>query len=139
LFDFSPRTREIVYRLMRLRALLVEVDIRMAIGDLTIAEAGEYLAAKVPMDKGSAVDTAAEIAMNPGHSSGFLAGKLQIEKFLADSREAAPERFSLQAFHDSLLLNGNVPIALQRWEKLGLDDEIQRLKSLASQPATVPY
>jgi hypothetical protein len=139
LFDFSPRTREIIYRLMRLRALLVEVDIRMAIDDLTIAEAGEYLAAKIPMDKGSAVDTAAEIAMNPGHSSGFLAGKLQIEKFLADSREAAPDRFSLQAFHDSLLLNGNVPIALQRWEKLGLDDEIQRLKSLASQPATVPY
>ncbi len=139
LFDFSPRTREIIYRRMRLRALLVEVDIRMAIGDLTIADAAEYLSAKVPMDKMSAVDTAAEVAMNPGHSSGFLVGKLQVEKFLADMRDVAPERFSMQAFHDSLLLNGNVPIALQRWESLGLDDEIQRLKSLASQPATVPY
>ncbi len=139
LFDFSPRTRELVYRLMRLRALLVEVDIRMAIGDLTIAEAGEYLAAKVPMDRVSAADTAAEVAINPGHSSGFLVGKLQIEKFLADMREMVPERFSLQAFHDALLQNGNVPIALQRWESLGLDDEIQRLQSLASQPATVPY
>jgi hypothetical protein len=139
LFDFSPRSREIIYSFMRLRALRVEVDIRLAIGDLSISDAGEYLSEKVPMDLQTAVDEAVFFAFNPGQAIGYQIGKLQIEKFLADARMADPENFSLQAFHDTLLRNGNIPIALQRWERLGLDDEILRLKSLASQPATVPY
>jgi hypothetical protein len=139
LFDFSPRSREILYSFMRLRALRVEVDIRLAIGDFSIAEAGEYLANTVPMDEQTAFDEAVFFAFYPGQAISYQIGKLQIEKFLTDARMAQGEAFSLQSFHDQLMSNGNVPIALQRWELLGLDDEIQRLKSLASQPATVPY
>ncbi len=138
LFDFSPRSREIIYSFMRLRALRVEVDIRLAIGDFTIAEAGEFLAKTVPMDAQTAFDEAVFFAFYPGQAISYQVGKLQIEKFLTDTRLAQGEEFSLQSFHDQLIHNGNVPIALQRWEQLGLDDEIQRLKSLASQPATVP-
>jgi hypothetical protein len=138
LFDFSPRSREIIYSFMRLRALRVEVDIRLAIGDFTIAEAGEFLANTVPMDKQTAFDEAVFFAFYPGQAISYQIGKLQIENFLTDTRLAQGEEFSLQAFHDQLIHNGNVPIALQRWESLGLDDEIRRLKSLASQPATVP-
>ena len=32
LFDDSPRTREIIYNFMRLRALRVEVDVKLALG-----------------------------------------------------------------------------------------------------------
>ena len=32
LFDDSPRSREIIYNLMRLRALRVEVDVKLALG-----------------------------------------------------------------------------------------------------------
>ncbi|MDZ4730796.1 MAG: DUF885 family protein [Xanthomonadales bacterium] len=138
LFDFSPRSREIMYSFMRLRALRVEVDIRLAIGDFTIAEAGEYSAKTVPMDAQTAFDEAVFFAFYPGQAISYQIGKLQIEKFLTDARLAKGEEFSLQSFHDQLIHNGNVPIALQRWEMLGLDDEIRRLKSLASQPATVP-
>ncbi|MGH8034325.1 MAG: DUF885 family protein, partial [Lysobacterales bacterium] len=48
LFSFSPQSRETVYRLMRLRALRVEVDIRLATGEFTIEAATEYLARRVP-------------------------------------------------------------------------------------------
>jgi hypothetical protein len=34
--------------------------------------------------------------------------------------------------------NGNVPIALQRWEYLDRDDGIRRLQELGHLPATVP-
>jgi hypothetical protein len=139
LFDFSPRTREIIYSFMRLRALRVEVDIRLAIGDFTIAQAGEYLAKTVPMDKKTAFDEAIFFAFYPGQAISYQVGKLQIEKFLADARMQQGEDFSLRDFHDSLMRNGNVPIALQRWEYLAIKDEILRLESLASQPATVPY
>ncbi len=138
LFDFSPRSREIIYSFMRLRALRVEVDIRLALGDFSIAEAGEYLAKTVPMDSQTAFDEAVFFAFYPGQAIGYQIGKLQIEKFLADARMTLAEEFSLQAFHDSLMQNGNVPIALQRWELLGLEDEIERLHSLAEQPVTVP-
>ena len=51
-------------------------------------------------------------------------GKLQILGFLADARRAAGDGLDLKAFHDALWINGNVPIALQRWESLGLADQV---------------
>jgi len=139
LVDFSPRSREILYNFMGLRALLLEVDIRLARGEFSIEQAAEYLEKSVPMDKQTALREVELIAQRPGLGISYQVGKLQIEKFLSDARRDAGGEFSLRDFHDALLLNGNVPIALQRWEVLDQDDELQRLKSLASQPPTVPY
>ena len=47
-------------------------------------------------------------------------------------------RNEAEGLHDSLMQNGNVPIALQRWEYLGRDDEILRLDVLAGTQVTVP-
>ena len=47
--------------------------------------------------------------------------------FLTDARQRLGDRFSLRAFHDFVWKNGNVPIALQRWEMLGLNDELKTL------------
>jgi uncharacterized protein (DUF885 family) len=134
LFDDSPRTREIIYNFMRLRALRVEVDVKLALGSFTIAQAGDYLAEHVPMDKKSAEAEAALFATDPGQAISYQIGKSQILHFLADARLAQGDKFSLRAFHDFLWQNGNVPIALQRWEYLGKDDDlraIDRVRSLA--------
>ena len=124
LFDDSPRTREIIYNFMRLRALRVEVDVQLATGQLTIAQAGEVLRTKVPMDRATAKHEAAFFASAPGQAISYQVGKLQIMKFLADLRRIRGDSFDLRAFHDYVWKNGNVPIALQRWELTGLDDEI---------------
>jgi hypothetical protein len=138
LFDFSPRSREIIYNFMRLRALRVEVDIRLAIGDFTIDQAAEYLSRAVPMDRETARDEAVFFAFNPGQAISYQVGKLQILRFLADARLDRGDDFSLRGFHDYLMANGNVPIALQRWEYLGRDDDVLRLDALAGEPVTVP-
>lgn len=138
LFDFSPQSREIIYDFMRLRALRVEVDIRLAIGDFTIEQAADYLARAVPMDRESALEEAVFSAANPGQAISYQVGKLQILRFLADARLDRGEDFSLRDFHDYLMLNGNVPIALQRWEYLGRDDDLRRLDALGGMPVTVP-
>jgi uncharacterized protein (DUF885 family) len=83
------------------------------------------------MDRGTARHEAAFFATGPGQAITYQIGKLQVLKFLADARMHFGERFHLRAFHDSLWLNGNVPIALQRWEMLGLRDEIDRLDAAA--------
>ena len=54
LFDNSPRSREIIYNFMRLRALRVEVDVKLALGLFTIDQAAEYLQRTVPMDRQTA-------------------------------------------------------------------------------------
>ncbi len=131
LFDDSPKTREIIYSFMRLRALRVEVDIRLATGDFTIEQAGAYLARTVPMDLETATQEAVFFAFNPGQAISYQIGALQINRFLSDARLDLKDDFSLRHFHDCLMLNGNVPIALQRWEYLDRADEIERLDEMA--------
>ncbi|MCH8929946.1 MAG: DUF885 family protein [Proteobacteria bacterium] len=131
LFDDSPKTREIIYSFMRLRALRVEVDIRLATGDFTIEQAGAYLARTVPMDLATATREAVFFAFNPGQAISYQIGTLQINRFLSDARLDLEDDFSLRHFHDCLMLNGNVPIALQRWEYLDRADEIERLDEMA--------
>jgi hypothetical protein len=126
-FDDSPRTREIIYNFMRLRVLRVEVDVKLALGEFTIPEAAQYLEKMVPLDARTALEEAAFFASAPGQAITYEIGKLQILNFLADARTAQGDRFRLRAFHDYLWRNGNVPIALQRWEYLGTGDEIARL------------
>ncbi len=138
LFDYSPRSREILYSYMRLRALRVEIDIRLAVGDFTIEQAGDYLARAVPMDRKTALAEAVFFAFNPGQAISYQIGKLQILQFLADAKRDKGDNFSLRHFHDYLMKNGNVPIALQRWEYLGNDDQVLRLEVLGGKPVTVP-
>jgi len=119
LFDDSPHTREIIYNFMRLRALRVEVDVKLALGEFTLEQAAKYLHDKVPMDEQTARQEAIAFATGPGQAITYQIGKLQINKFLADARMQQDEIFNLRAFHDFVWKNGNVPIALQEWEFLG--------------------
>jgi len=121
LFDDSPHTREIIYHFMRLRALRVEVDVKLALGQFTLEQAAAYLESKVPMDRQTARSEAIGFATAPGQAISYQVGKIQILQFLADAKRQQGEKFNLRKFHDSLWSNGNVPIALQRWEALGLN------------------
>jgi uncharacterized protein (DUF885 family) len=119
LFDDSPHTREIIYNFMRLRALRVEVDVKLALGEFTLEQAAIYLQEKVPMDRDTARQEAIAFSTGPGQAITYQIGKLQIMKFLADARMQQGEKLNLRAFHDFVWKNGNVPIALQQWEYLG--------------------
>jgi len=123
LFDDSPHTREIIYNFMRPRALRVEVDVKLALGDFTLEQAAKYLEERVPMDANTARQEA--FSTGPGQAITYQIGKLQILKFLADARMQKGDKFNLRVFHDFVWKNGNVPIALQCWEYLGETDEVQ--------------
>lgn len=127
LFDNKPHSREIIYRFMRLRALRVAIDVNLALGNYSIRDATEYLTATVPMDQESASSEAAFFAATPGQAITYQIGKLQILKLISDSRVLWGDEYDLKSYHDYMMQNGNVPIALQRWEYLGLTDEINYL------------
>jgi uncharacterized protein (DUF885 family) len=66
----------------------------------------------------------------PGQKIAYQTGKLQIVQMMEDARLKQGDKFSVREFHDYIWLNGNVPIALQRWEYLSMTDEISRLGGL---------
>ncbi|WHU04227.1 DUF885 family protein [Sphingomonas sp. NIBR02145] len=116
----APKTREIIYNFARLRALRVEVDVKLALGEFTIAQAAEYLEKMVPMDPATAHEEATFFAAAPGQAISYQIGKMQTTEFLAEARVREGKSFDLKRFHDYLWTNGNVPIALQKEEYLSM-------------------
>jgi uncharacterized protein (DUF885 family) len=50
---------------------------------------------------------------------------------LAERRLEQGDKFTLREFHDYVWSNGNVPLSLQRWELLDLDDDVKKVDELA--------
>jgi uncharacterized protein (DUF885 family) len=126
LFDERPYAKELIYSFMRLRALRVEADINLSLGNFSIDQTAGYLERTVPMDKKFSRESAFFYAYNPGQAISYQIGKIQLIKFLSEARIALGVKFSIKDFHDYIMLNGNIPISLLRWEYLGLRDEINQ-------------
>ncbi|GAA3168996.1 MULTISPECIES: DUF885 family protein [Streptomyces] len=130
LFDDAPASGRFVVNAMRLRALRVEIDLGLALGELTLDEAAGRLAELVPMDRRTAWEETAFYAGRPGLGLSYLAGKAQVLDLLTACAQREGAAFSLSAFHDRLWREGNVPLALQRWEVLGTRDHWDEARRL---------
>lgn len=128
LFNDRPATRRIMHSFLRLRPLRVTADIELAVGARSIEDAARFFVENVPMDWETAFDEAAFFASTPAQGMTYQIGKSQILAFLAETTRAQGSEFSLRRFHDRLWCEGNVPIALQRYELLGLTDELSAIR-----------
>ena len=126
----SPRSREIIYNFVRLRALRVEVDVRLAIGEFTIEQAADYLEKTVPMDRETALEEAASLPPGLGRRSPTRRASCRSSACSPTPDAQQGEKFSLRAFHDFVWKNGNVPLSLLRWEMLGDRSEVDRLATI---------
>jgi hypothetical protein len=133
LFDDNPRTRETLYSFMRLRALRVAVDVKLALGIYTLEQAADYLERTVPVDHKTALAEAAFFASGPGQAIAYQIGKNQIVRLLSDVERARKDRMSVLEFNDFLWSNGNVPISLLRWELLNDPSEVPALDAASAQ------
>jgi hypothetical protein len=124
LVDDAPHTRTVLCNFMRLRALRVTTDVGLATGALSITDAAADLAVRVPMDEATAREEAAFFAETPGQALTYQIGKTQLIALLADAVRLRGADLDLKALHDAIWVNGNVPVALLRWELLGLTDEL---------------
>jgi Bacterial protein of unknown function (DUF885) len=127
LFQDAPRSRGFVLNYMRLRALRVSMDIRLALGAVSIEEAANDLERLVPLDHETAWGEAVMFAATPGLGMSYTIGKHQIINFIAEVDAATNGDYKLEDIHNYLWLNGNVPIGLLRaeyLEKQNLDDAL---------------
>ena len=125
-YDDRPRSREFIYSFLRLRALRVVVDVKMALGEMSVDEAVSALMT-VPMDRRIASEEADDFFAAPTGGIVYLIGKMQIERLLAERRRQLGDRFSLRRFHDDLVAAAWVPIELTRWEMTGAGDKVRRM------------
>jgi uncharacterized protein (DUF885 family) len=130
LFADAPHSQTIVHNFVRLRALRVVVDVNLATGTFSLPEAVDFFVRLVPMDVETATEETAFYVATPGLAMAYHVGKLEVQRMLTDAAVAAQldgAEFSLRDFHDVVWRNGNVPIALQRWELLGDRGDVDAL------------
>ncbi len=121
LFEDAPHSRSVIWNFARLRTLRVEVDVRLAIGEMTLTQGVDFFVERVPMDRTTAFHETAMYVSDPGLALSYETGKVQLLRLVA---AAVTEGHSLREIHDYVWLNGNVPFALLRWELLGRRDEL---------------
>ena len=133
-YDDRPRSRELIYNFLRLRALRVIVDVRMALGQMTTEQAVAELET-VPMDRRIASEEVDDFFAAPSGGIVYQIGKMQIERLLAERRQQLGDQFDLQQFHDDLVGAAWVPIELTRWEMTGFGENGRRmLADISSMP-----
>lgn len=125
-YDDRPRSRELIYNFLRLRALRVIIDVKMALGEMT-ADEGTTALMTVPMDRRIASEEADDFFAAPTGGIVYQIGKMQIERLLGERRQQLGDRFSLRAFHDELVEAAWVPLELTRWEMTGRGEHARRL------------
>ena len=125
-YDGRPRSRELIYNFLRLRAMRVIVDAKMALGEMNVDEATAALMT-IPLDRRIASEEAQDFFAAPTGGIVYHIGKLQIERLLAERRQQLGAAFDLGEFHDQLLAAAWVPIELTRWEMIGHGENVERM------------
>jgi len=128
LYDHDPAGRAAVIHLMRHRATRVGVDVALATGQMSLAQAIDYFSRNAGIDHDTAYGEGTRFAMGPGQAIDYLVGKTQIETLLGLVKDREGKNFSLRAFHDKLLSYGTVPYSTVRWEWLGDSSWIDRVR-----------
>jgi uncharacterized protein (DUF885 family) len=128
----GPRTRELTYNFLLLRAVRVPMDMNLSSGKLTFDEAVKY-----QIDRVASMEphiSKAEDAMYlrwPYQATSYIVGKKQIEQILGDRIEQSGYTIDWRKFHDQMLSYGQIPLALVRWEMTGHDDQVKQFWSEA--------
>ena len=120
-----PRADELFYVALMKRASRIYSETKMHAGEMSLDEANRYMIDYVPyMEPDLGRYDLEGYLRRPGSGSGYIIGKIQLEKLLSERALALGEAFDLGAFHDDLLSRGMVPLVLVRWEMTGADDEV---------------
>lgn len=125
-YDNRPRSRELIYNFLRLRALRVIIDVKMALGEMSVDDAVSALMT-IPMDRRIASEEVDDFFAAPTGGIVYQIGKMQIERLLAERRNDLGEKFNLRQFHDELVASAWVPLELTRFEITGRDENLRRM------------
>ncbi len=121
-----PRADELFYVALMKRASRIFAEAKMHAGEFSLDEANRYMIDFVPyMEEDLGRYDLEGYLRRPGSGSGYIIGKIQLEKLLSEQALELGDAFDLGAFHDDVLSRGMIPLTLIRWEMTGADDEVR--------------
>ncbi len=121
-FYADPLTRLGQLRETLWRAARVVVDVGLQLGEMSVAEAVEFMVSEVGLERVNATAEVRRYTANPTQPSSYLVGKLAIQDIRRRYEERAGAAFDLRTFHDELLDLGSIQPALAE-RALGLRAE----------------
>jgi uncharacterized protein (DUF885 family) len=95
-----------------MRAGRLVVDTGMHAKGWTREQAVSFLRDNTPMSDleiGNEID---RYIAYPGQALAYMVGRLEIQRMRAEAQERLGERFDIRAFHDVVLTNGALPLAV---------------------------
>ena len=130
--ESNPRSRELVWMLVAMRASRALSGLYVHANMLDVSAAADRAAEGVPrgwFKKGGSLVLGEQILYlsQPGYGSTYLMGKRQLEALLRDRSMQLGDGFSVKGFMTEFTASGVIPISLIRWEMTGDEDEISRI------------
>lgn len=117
----------------RVRGARVIVDVKMASGEWTIAQAAKFFEEQSGFTKSAAEAAVAGYALRPGYVLNYTVGRLQLEELLGEYQVRMGDKGTLHDFHDRLLSYGSVPFSIVGPELLAdLDKPASAVRAVAN-------
>jgi uncharacterized protein (DUF885 family) len=113
-FDDDPRFRLVMHTDAIWRACRIILDVRMHRGELTVEQATDFLVEHTRFERTNAEAEVQWYTYRPTYPLSYLLGRTLLLGLRADEQRRLGDRFSLKAFHDTLLRNGSLPISFHR-------------------------
>jgi uncharacterized protein (DUF885 family) len=113
-FDDAPTFRLAMATDAIWRACRIILDVRMHRGELSVEEATEFLVGHTSFEGANARAEVNRYTYTPTYQLSYLLGRVLLLQLRADEQRRLGERFDLRGFHDSLLVNGSLPISFHR-------------------------
>jgi len=133
MLDARPRSRELVYILLAERAARALGDLRMHANAWTLEQAATFASENTPRGwlslKGALVrDEQFLYLQQPAYGTSYVIGKIEVEKLLAERKQAQGDAFRMSRFMEDFEAAGMIPAALIRWELAGrMPDDVRRM------------
>jgi hypothetical protein len=127
MFADSPRSRELVYIMIAMRAARAIAGLRVQSNELTVEEATKLASGATPRGwfraDGNLVLFEQQLYLRqPGYGTSYLTGKTLIDALMAERAQQLGTAFTLKGFMTELFEVGMIPVSLARWEMVGRSD-----------------
>ena len=113
-FDAAPSFRLNMHTDAIWRACRIILDVRMHRGEIAVDDAIRFLVEQTSFEEANARAEVRRYTYTPTYQLSYLLGKVLLLGLRADEQARLGGAFSLRDFHDTLLLNGSLPISFHR-------------------------
>lgn len=125
----KPRARELIHILVAQRAARAIAGMRLHSNEYTMQEATEFAAdwtprGWMPRESNTVWGEQYLYLHQPYYGTSYLAGKNQVEMFMAERALQLGDDFTIERFFDEINDCGLIPMSLIRWELSGQVNEI---------------